>query len=62
MLKDMIFILNPNPRSLSFQESWSFNTSKHILEVEISLRWVSGAPKDMSEHFNVVMALGEGNI
>ena len=26
-VKDMIFILNPNPTSLSFQESWLFNNS-----------------------------------
>ena len=24
-VKGMIFILNPNPTSLSFKESWSFN-------------------------------------
>ena len=28
----MIFILNPNPTSLSFSESWSFNNIKENLK------------------------------
>ena len=27
-VKGIIFILNPNPISLNFQESWSFNKEK----------------------------------
>ena len=30
-VKGMIFILNPNPISLSFSESWLFNTFKPLV-------------------------------
>ena len=42
----MIFILNPNPKSLSFYESWSFNM--------VSKLGLAGGPRFESSPYNLI--------
>ena len=39
-VKGMIFILNPNPNSLSSLESWSFNTLQEVDFITIKIKFL----------------------